>query len=73
MLLKRIVDAHLEIAISPESNWIPQFHRRRCDLTRDGHVKREFIDLLVAYSQHIQLLHGLWPNANFIYLTRAEE
>jgi hypothetical protein len=48
-LLRRVVDAHPQIAIAPETHWIPRFYRRRTGLTEDGMVTDELVDRLVAY------------------------
>jgi hypothetical protein len=48
-LLGRIVGAHPEIAMLPETHWIPQLARSRRGITSDGHVTDELVDWLVSY------------------------
>jgi hypothetical protein len=48
-LLKRIVDAHERIAITPETHWIPRFWRKRVGVKRDGTVTPEILAALFAY------------------------
>ena len=48
-LLKRIVDAHPLIAITPETHWVPRFHRKRIGVTDDGLVTSDLVPSLLAY------------------------
>ncbi len=48
-LLKRMVDAHPMIAITPETHWVPRFHRKRIGVTGDGLVTNELVPSLLAY------------------------
>ncbi len=48
-LLKRIVDAHPSIAITPETHWVPRFHRKKIGVTDDGLVTNELVPSLLAY------------------------
>lgn len=45
-LLRHIVDAHPQIAITPEAHWIPRFFEERRGLTPDGVVTPELMDYL---------------------------
>jgi sulfotransferase family protein len=54
-LLKRLVDAHPEIAITPESHWIPRFYQARKGLTADGLVTAEFVPLLLRHHRFADL------------------
>jgi sulfotransferase family protein len=42
-LLQRIVNAHPQIAITPETHWIPRFFEKRKGLTPEGMVTRKLI------------------------------
>jgi sulfotransferase family protein len=48
-LLRRVVDAHPLIAITPETHWVPRFYAQRRGLTDEGFVTRELVARLVAY------------------------
>src|SRR5258705_8165409 len=48
-LLRRIVDAHPLIAITPETHWVPRFYEKRLGLTDDGIVTPELVAHLTAY------------------------
>lgn len=48
-LLRRIVDAHPEIAITRETHWIPEFFKRRTGITSDGLVEPELLAALVEH------------------------
>ena len=48
-LLKRMVDAHPEIAITRETHWIARFYRKQIGLTREGLVTSELIPRLLEY------------------------
>ena len=48
-LLKRIVDAHPLIAITPETHWVPRFPRKQIGVTGDGFVTNELVPSLLAY------------------------
>src|SRR5262249_39863051 len=54
-LLQRIADAHPQIAITPETHWIPRYFERRKGLTLDGWVTRKLIRKLIAYHKFHQL------------------
>jgi hypothetical protein len=40
-LLQRIVEAHTQIAVIPETQWVPRWYERRVGLTEDGMVTPE--------------------------------
>jgi Sulfotransferase family len=48
-LLRRIVNAHPLIAISPETHFVPRFHQRRIGQTADGRVTGELVTRLARY------------------------
>jgi hypothetical protein len=48
-LLRRIVNAHPLIAISPETHFVPRFHQRRIGQTEDGRVTDELVTHLARY------------------------
>ncbi|HYM08370.1 MAG TPA: sulfotransferase [Terriglobales bacterium] len=54
-LLQRMVDAHPQIAITPESHWIPRLSEKRWALTRDGMVTRKLIRRLLAHPKFARL------------------
>jgi Sulfotransferase family len=47
-LLRRIVDAHPSIAITPETHWVVRYYEKRRGVTDDGLVTRSLLDRLVA-------------------------
>jgi sulfotransferase family protein len=46
-LLQRLVNAHPQIAITPETHWIPRFFEKRKGLTPEGWVTPRLISLLL--------------------------
>jgi len=54
-LLKRIVDAHPDIAIPPESHWIPRWYEERKGLTPEGFITAGLISSLLAYPKFKRL------------------
>jgi len=48
-LLQRMVNAHPEIAITPETHWIPRFIKKRWGVTGKGRVKPELIARLLEH------------------------
>ena len=48
-LLRRVVDAHSQIAIARETHWVPRFYEQRIGVTADGDATPELLDHLVAY------------------------
>ena len=47
-LLQRIVDAHPEIAVIHEAQWLPQWRERRVGLNEDGTVTPELLGRLTC-------------------------
>jgi hypothetical protein len=47
-LLRRICDAHPELAIMPEQHWLPRWWEWRIGITPDGTVTRDALDMLLA-------------------------
>jgi hypothetical protein len=55
-LVRRIVDAHPQIAITrAETHWIPELFRRSVGVTRDGHVTRELLETLSTHPTFVKL------------------
>jgi hypothetical protein len=54
-LLRRILDAHPEVAIVPETHWIPELFKARTGLTEDGIVTRELVAALLAHPRFAKL------------------
>ncbi len=48
-LLQRILDAHPQLAMTPETHWLPLFYRDRVGLTADGRLTPEFAHRLAGY------------------------
>jgi len=48
-LLQRMVNAHPDIAITPESHWIPRLYVKAWALTSEGRVKPKLIRRLLAH------------------------
>src|SRR5262245_30877214 len=48
-LLQRLVDAHAQLAITPETHWIPRYFERRKGLTPEGWVTPKLVRKLLAY------------------------
>jgi hypothetical protein len=48
-LLRRIVDAHPQIAITPETHWVPRWYEKRKGITPDGLVTRDVLEALGAH------------------------
>jgi hypothetical protein len=47
-LLRRIGDAHPELAVAPEQHWLPRCWKRRRGITPEGIVTGELLDILLA-------------------------
>jgi hypothetical protein len=58
-LLRRIGDAHPELAIVGELHWLPRWWERRIGITPEGMVTRELLDALLAERRFRKL--GLAP------------
>jgi len=56
-LLKRMVDAHSEIAVTRETHWISKYYEHRTGLTEDGYVTKKLIPELLEYKRfpHLKL------------------
>ena len=54
-LLQRIVDAHPEIAVIHEAQWVPRWYERRVGLTPDGLVTPELVARLRAHRRFERL------------------
>ena len=50
-----MVDAHPQIAITPETHWIPELFKRRTGLSADGRVTGELIAALRAHPKFPRL------------------
>jgi Sulfotransferase family len=48
-LLRRMVDAHPQVAITRETHWIPEWFKRRTGITPQGLVTGDLIPTLLAY------------------------
>jgi hypothetical protein len=58
-LLRRILNAHTQIAVLPESHWIPESYKNRTGLTAEGLVTEDFIPQLLAHPKFHHL--GIRP------------
>src|ERR687896_1092550 len=56
-LLRRMVDAHPAIAITPETHWILRYFESRTGITPDGFITPELIPALIAHKKfpHLQI------------------
>jgi hypothetical protein len=54
-LLQRIVDAHSEIAVIHEAQWLPRWYERRVGLTEEGIVTPELVQRLVEHRRFSRL------------------
>ncbi|HVS03975.1 MAG TPA: sulfotransferase [Thermoanaerobaculia bacterium] len=54
-LLKRMVDAHPAIAVTPELQWIPRLYRKRVGMGPDDRVSGETVAALTAYRRFPRL------------------
>src|SRR5258708_25224449 len=54
-LLQRIVDAHAQLAITPETHWIARYYEKRKGLTPEGVVTPKLIRKLLSYHKFPQL------------------
>jgi hypothetical protein len=53
-LLRRMLDAHPELAITPETHWIPEWFEKQGG-DRNGHVTREFVQSLLRSARFMKL------------------
>lgn len=54
-LLKRILDAHPDLAITPETHWIPRCSRRSIGVSQDGRITADLYDYLRSYRKFANL------------------
>jgi hypothetical protein len=54
-LLRRIADAHRELAVAPEQHWLPRYWERRIGVEPDGTVTNELAQRLVANRRFARL------------------
>jgi sulfotransferase family protein len=54
-LLRRILDAHPELAIAPETTWIPRFYRERRGIDEYGRVSRVTVEAVVTHPRFEKL------------------
>jgi hypothetical protein len=54
-LLKRVLNAHPQMAITKETHWIPHLYRDRVGLTADGMVTRELLAKLFEDRRFVRL------------------
>ena len=54
-LLKRMVDAHPQIAITPETHWVPRCVRKKIGVSDDGLVTPQLVPTLLAYRKFANL------------------
>ena len=54
-LLQRMVNAHPDIAVTPESHWIPRLYTKPWALTSEGFVKRKLIRRLLGHPKFARL------------------
>jgi hypothetical protein len=52
-LLQRVVNAHPQIAITPETHWIPRFTKKRWGVTREGKVTPQLIARLIEHPRFV--------------------
>ena len=54
-LLQRVLDAHPQLAVTDEQDWIGNFFRKRAGLTPDGRVTPELITRLLQHKRYPKL------------------
>jgi hypothetical protein len=54
-LLRRIGDAHSELAVLPEQHWLPRYWEWRTGITPEGMVTRDLLDMLLADRHFMRL------------------
>ena len=54
-LLQRLVNAHPEVTVTPESHWIPRLHAKPWALTLEGLVKPKLVRRLLAHPKFARL------------------
>jgi hypothetical protein len=60
-LLQRIVDAHPQIAVTPETHWIPSYLPKLIEKAPEGEVTKRFVRRLLRYHRFAQLGVGRKP------------
>ena len=59
-LVRRILDAHRELAMLPETHWIPELFKARAGVTEDGIVTSKLVPTLLAHPRFARL--GINPD-----------
>jgi Sulfotransferase family len=54
-LLRRMADAHPQLAVIHETQWLPRWYERRIGITADGRVSPELIDRLLEFPRFSEL------------------
>jgi hypothetical protein len=54
-LLRRMLDAHPELAITPETHWVPEWFEKRPGVDPDGNVTRELVRSLLESARFKKL------------------
>jgi hypothetical protein len=57
-LLQRILDAHPEVAVCPETFWIPYYFKKQIGLTPDGLIAPDLISRLFDYYKFYRMKAG---------------
>ena len=57
-LLQRMVNSHREVAITPESHWIPRLYGKPWAVNEQGMISRKLIDRLLAHPKFARLRLG---------------
>src|SRR5216684_329671 len=56
-LLQRLLDAHPQVAVTPETHWIPRWYEKKIDkgITPEGRVTRKLVRKLLAFPRFGEL------------------
>jgi hypothetical protein len=54
-LVRRMADAHPQLAVIHETQWLPRWYERRVGIARDGTVNAELIDRLLEFPRFQEL------------------
>lgn len=54
-LLRRIVDAHPQVAVAPEQHWVPELFEKQVGVTREGYVTPELVPTLLRERHFLTL------------------
>jgi Sulfotransferase family len=65
-LLRRVADAHPQLAVLPEQQWLPRYWEWRVGVAPDGTVRRELLDLLLADRRFMALDLPFKPVADLV-------